>query len=427
MKNVKYVIPSYNRSNIIKTHTLKILEKYNIPKKQIYIFVSDNKQYDDYKNSLGDDYNIIIGKLGLHNQRNFITNYFKEGQHILNMDDDIKKLCILKNGILEELNEKDFKNLLYTAFNFCIEKHSYIWGIHQTQNPRFMRQSITFDLSFLVGFFWGCINRHIPELNLEMEIKEDYQRTIKYWQMDKTIIKFNYIMAETNIYKTIGGLQDTYLNNDRQISSIENSNKLVELYPQYLKLRENQLNTTNKSLYCELRFIKGHISHNNYYIKLPEIDFNDEFIKKIVSYLDNVKLHTNYKRLNTGIGQTQTFGRYKIRRKTGLYESVNNSKYPELYNLLLEFYEKYVKEYYPEYTSIQLNKNYITKPHIDKNNIDNSYIVALGNYSGGDLILNSYKHNIRYKPLLFNGKKWEHSTEAFEGNRYSIVFFNLCK
>ena len=426
MKIVKYVIPSYNRANIIKTHTLKLLEKYNIPKKQIYIFVSDSKQYDDYKNSLGNDYNIIIGKLGLHNQRNFITTFFKEGQHILNLDDDIKKLCILKNGILEELTEKEFKNLLYTAFNLCIEKHCYIWGIHQTQNIRFMRQSITFDLAFIVGYFWGCINRHIPELNLEMEIKEDYERTIKYWEIDKTIIKFNYIMADTQIYKTVGGLQDTYIDNHREIASMENSKKLVELYPQYLKLRENQLNKTVKSKHCELRFIK-HISPNNYYIRLPGISGDDEFIKKLVSYLDNVKLHINYKRTNSGIGITHTFGKYKIRRKTGLYDSVNNSKYPELYNLLLEFYDKFVKQHYPEYTSIQLNKNYLSKRHIDKNNINNSYIIGLGDYSGGDLIINSYKHNIRYKPLLFNGKRWIHETEPFNGNRYSIVFFNLCK
>ena len=425
MKIVKYAIPSYNRAKLIKKNTLQILQNYNIPKKQIYIFVSDENQYNDYKTELCDEYNIIIGKLGLHNQRNFITNFFKAGQYILNLDDDIKKLCILKNGILEDLIESEFKNLLYTAFKLCIEKHSYIWGIHQTQNIRFMRDSITFDLSFIVGYFWGCINRHIPELNINIEIKEDYERTIKYWENDKTIIKFNYIMADTNIYKTTGGLQDTY--NDRSIASIENSKKLVELYPEYLKLRETELNTCDKSRYCELRFFKNHISLNNYYIKLPEINSNDEFIKKFVLYLDNVNLHVNYKRLNTGIGLTHTFGKYKIRRLCGLHDSVNNSKYPELYNLLLEFYDKYVKEHYPEYTSIQLNKNYITKPHIDKNNMDNSYIVGLGDYKMGNLILNSYKHDIRYKPLLFNGKCWEHSTDSFTGNRFSIVYFNLCK
>ena len=153
MKIVKYAIPSYNRAKIIKQHTLQILQNYNIPKKQIYIFVSDENQYNEYKTELCDEYNIIIGKLGLHNQRNFITNFFKAGQYILNIDDDIKKLCILKNGILKDLIESEFKNLLYTAFKLCIEKHSYIWGIHQTQNIRFMRDSITFDLSFIVGYF----------------------------------------------------------------------------------------------------------------------------------------------------------------------------------------------------------------------------------------------------------------------------------
>merc|ERR1719277_2072190 len=37
------------------------------------------------------------------------------------------------------------------------------------------------------------------------------------------------------------------------------------------------------------------------------------------------------------------------------------------------------------FTSIQLNYNYASRPHVDKNNLGTSYIVALGAHSGGDV------------------------------------------
>ena len=39
--------------------------------------------------------NIIIGVLGLKNQRNFISEYYPEGKHIVEMDDDIREIMQL--------------------------------------------------------------------------------------------------------------------------------------------------------------------------------------------------------------------------------------------------------------------------------------------------------------------------------------------
>lgn len=422
MKTIKYAIPSYKRPLIIKTHTLAMLERYKIPKKQIYIFVASQEEYNDYKNSINDnEYKLIIGELGLDKQRNFITNYFKEGQLLLNIDDDVKKIIILEDDKLKEVD--NFQEHINKGFRMCNEYNSYIWGIHQTSNKKFLRQSITFDFGFIVGFFWGCINRHLPELSITMPIKEDYERTIKYWLKDKTIIKFNYLCAETMVYKTEGGLQFIYP--DRTEISNNSCSILANTYPQYFTIRNTQLNNANKSKYCELRCSRIHKSVNNYYKQLPVINKDDDLIKKLENILASSKLLVNKKRLNSGIGISQTFGKYRVRKKLGLFESKNNSKYPELYNVLLEFYEKYIKEHLPEYTSIQVNKNYKTLPHIDKNNAGISYIVGLGNYNGGNLIVNSYKHDIHYKPLMFDGKKWIHYTDDYIGDRYSLVFFKL--
>lgn len=414
---IKFAIPSYSRVDILKSHTLNLLEYYKIPKKQIYIFVVE-EEYNVYLDALPDYKNIIIGIKGLYKQRNFITNYFKEGQYLVNLDDDIKKINSLDNTNLLQLD--NFITFINKAFKLCKEYNAYIWGISQTNNPYFMRDSITFDFAFLVGHLWGNINRHSSNLQITMDIKEDYERCIKYWLKDKTLIKFNYVSADTIIYDTKGGLQIDYL--DRTGASKTSCEQLLLSYSTYFKIRTKQLNNLNDSRYWELRCFKNHISPNNYYKTLEPINKDCIIINSILEYLKNNKLDINYKRLNSGIGQSQCFGKYRIRKKKGLYDSKNNTRHPKLYELLQQFGNKYVIQHIPEYTSIQVNVNYQSKPHYDRNS-GNSFIVGFGNYSGGALIINSYKHNINYQPLLFNGKNWLHSSDTFIGDRITLIYF----
>ena len=83
-----------------------------------------------------------------------------------------------------------------------------------------------------------------------------------------------------------------------------------------------------------------------------------------------------------------------------------------------------MRKYKPnfEFTTIQLNKNVKCAPHIDKNNVGPSYIIALGNFKGGELVVEGKEINIKNKLYYFNGKKG-HRVNPFIGTRYSIVFF----
>ena len=70
----------------------------------------------------------------------------------------------------------------------------------------------------------------------------------------------------------------------------------------------------------------------------------------------------------------------------------------------------------------RLNKNLKSKPHVDKNNVGDSYIIALGDFTGGELSIEGQSHNIRNRWKRFDGRK-AHWVEPFLGERYSIVFF----
>ena len=153
-------------------------------------------------------------------------------------------------------------------------------------------------------------------------------------------------------------------------------------------------------------------------------------IRKIVSYGNDIKYGYN-RRLGFPC-QSTTFGFTRKRfdkKDKGLTEYVSNKKYPLVYQALLEL-ASYIIPDDLEVNSITLNHNLKCKPHIDAYNKYDSIIVGLGDYTGGELCLyNEDKMDecidIKNKPLRFNGSKIIHSTNDFEGDRWSVVYF--CK
>ena len=72
------------------------------------------------------------------------------------------------------------------------------------------------------------------------------------------------------------------------------------------------------------------------------------------------------------------------------------------------------------------HKNAQFTPHVDSGRglgQSLSMIVGLGNYAGGEVIVEGKKYPIRYKALEFDGWKQLHWTAPFSGERYSLVYF----
>ena len=100
---------------------------------------------------------------------------------------------------------------------------------------------------------------------------------------------------------------------------------------------------------------------------------------------------------------------------------------PNIYPIL----ENFMNKYYPnvKYNSFQINRNFQTMPHKDSNNIGNSLIVGLGDYSNGELMIYENdeikKIDIKYKPYIFNGSNILHWTNNYKGDRYSFVSYYI--
>lgn len=154
--------------------------------------------------------------------------------------------------------------------------------------------------------------------------------------------------------------------------------------------------------------------------RIPTSEFND-----ITTELMRRPLEQNNYRKKTGEGRSQAFGLVNRRCLPPDY-SRNNWKRAYLYKLLLDFGAKYVDI---SYNAITVNQDYQAGKHRDNNNTGDSFLVAFGSYTGGDLVIHegdlSGNHNIYCNPIKTDFSKVYHSVLPFKGHRYSLVYYTL--
>ena len=154
-------------------------------------------------------------------------------------------------------------------------------------------------------------------------------------------------------------------------------------------------------------------------MEIPQEAFTD-----IIAELIRKPIEVNKYRNKSGIGRSQAFGVVNKRCLPPDYSRQNWLR-PLLYKHLLDFGDKFVKDI--SWNAITVNQNYKAGPHRDKQNGGESFLVAFGNFSGGQLKIYegdlSGCHDICYKPITTDFSKVLHSVEDFEGERYSLVYY----
>ena len=153
-------------------------------------------------------------------------------------------------------------------------------------------------------------------------------------------------------------------------------------------------------------------------VEIPATAFDE-----IIQELQFRPLGVNKYRVKSGEGRSQAFLVVGRRNLLPDYSRLCWTR-PKLLKHLLDFADKYVDI---SYNAITVNEDYKTLPHYDRHNIGVSYLVSFGNFLGGDLIIHNdditeYR-SIYHKPMKADFSKILHSTEAFEGKRYSLVFY----
>lgn len=271
--NFTIVIPSYSRADIVASKTLRVCAAAAMPLSRIFLFVVES-EFCSYKAAVSNagfsDINIVVGPLGLHNMRNFITDYFDEGAPLLHMDDDIDAFLQLsineavidtKKAARYQLQLQSFGKLIETfnaAFETCKRDGIRLFGIYPVANGYFMKDlpARTYDLRFCVGVCWGVLNTKAVRISIEE--KEDFERTLLFYEKNRKILRLNDITVKTKYYKTKGGMQarsaadggaeDSEGPRDRITASKVSCNYLLDKFPEYTRLY-----TSKKSGIYEVR------------------------------------------------------------------------------------------------------------------------------------------------------------------------------
>ncbi len=80
----------------------------------------------------------------------------------------------------------------------------------------------------------------------------------------------------------------------------------------------------------------------------------------------------------------------------------------------------------PPSSTIAVNSRAQFRPHVDSGagtGQSLSLIAGLGDYVGGEIVVENVISDIRYRAIEFNGWKQRHWTQPFVGERYSLVWF----
>ena len=246
--NFRIAIPSSGRSELLLNKTIKYLKMTNIDFKNVDIFLSKADELNDYTDKLKEyPVNIIVANNdSINAQRNFMVRYYDVGQCVIGIDDDI-------NSIESKINDKktftliDLVELGEHAFSLCKKYKLNLWGINSSFNPFFMKNNISFNLKFIAGGFYGWINSKDDKsfvLEERYHLKEDYERTIKYYRDDGGVIRYNYLAPNTKVYAYKGGIQD-YRTPESEKKGVD---YMLETYPMFCKI-----NNSRKSKFAQIR------------------------------------------------------------------------------------------------------------------------------------------------------------------------------
>ena len=206
---VNIAIPSYKRHDVLENKTLKMLQQGNIAASHITIFVSSQEQADIYSKAIDESLygKIVVGELGITNQRNFIKQYYDVGSYVVSLDDDLEYISHmhLNNTLLKVDDLAEFFN---DNYQLLLDTKLFLWGIYPVHNQFFMKSNFQArkDLRFIIGLCHGFIVREDRMLlSPQAECKEDIQQTILYYIKDGGVLRLEKYSAKTK-FLSAGGL-----------------------------------------------------------------------------------------------------------------------------------------------------------------------------------------------------------------------------
>jgi len=215
--DIPVAIPTYNRSLTISIQTLLFLRLEQYPSHLITLFVADSEQARIYERDVPKSLygQIVVGVKGLAAQRNFISDFYPEGQILLQLDDDVNGVKSMGNQSLKELLSRG-KDCLHGCG---------LWGILPNDDGRRFTLATTEHLTHIIGSFF--LIRNHKDIRITVEEGEDYERSILYFNRYGRVCRYRGAGVKTTFNKGSGGL----ITEDREQRRRAGMDYLVSRYP----------------------------------------------------------------------------------------------------------------------------------------------------------------------------------------------------
>ena len=218
----RLAIPSYKRANLISDLTLGFLNRESYPVSKIFIFVASETERLEYAKTVKRHLysQIIVGVPGLKHQRNFISDYFPEGEVIIQLDDDLQGIKFLDKNLR-------FLDLVLKGCAY-LEKGG-LFGIMPNDDARCFAEKTTTHLTHIVGSFFMYKNH--KDLLINTTEKEDFERCVLYFKRYGSVARYKGAGVITKYAITTGGLQEE----GRSLRMIQGMNYMLDTYPGFCK------------------------------------------------------------------------------------------------------------------------------------------------------------------------------------------------
>jgi hypothetical protein len=214
-------IPTYRRSKTISSQTLAFLESCAYPAHLITLFVADESEKLLYLSDVPSELygQIVVGVLGLSQQRNFISDFYPEGQILLQLDDDVKGVKTLGGtGFLEVLG-RGLREL---------NSGEGLWGVLPTDDARRFKDDTTKHLTHIVGALFLIRNHKRLRIRIGVGDIEDYERSIQMFELYGSVCRYRGAGVQTSFNKGSGGL----LGPEREERRRRDLDTLCKMYPE---------------------------------------------------------------------------------------------------------------------------------------------------------------------------------------------------
>lgn len=231
-------IPSHARAGRdgLNKKALRAVADGGIHPDRVRVFVAPD-ELDTYRRltDMGLCTEVIPGALGLAANRRAIEHYYGDGAQVVHLDDDVSK-------VVRRVNQRqlapvdDLHTEIVDAFTAAAAFGARLWGVYPVPNAGWMKRRVAAGLLFC----WGSMFGQVVDCTLSgvLDQKEDYERTLRYWQADGMVARVEWLSVRTRMYGP-GGMQaadqpDRHELNERAVAW------LMATWPDHVRVAKRQ-------------------------------------------------------------------------------------------------------------------------------------------------------------------------------------------